>query len=276
MRKVKLILRKALVVLFKLIPKKVIAVGLSDPSNLRRASKHGFYMVHSGYCPCCCQEVNFYSDHSWLRDNLLCKNCGSIPRERALMLVLEKHYPNWQELSIHESSPGGRGASRRLKNGCINYTASQFYPGHPTGSRVNGSRNEDLEQQTFVDESFDLVVTQDVMEHIYEPSKAFSEIARTLKNGGAHIFTVPIINKFKPTEVWAKKGADGKPVFLHKPEYHGNPVDPLGSPVTMHWGYDIVEFIKKESGLVSQIEYINDLHYGVRAEYIEVIVTKKI
>ena len=37
------------------------------------------------------------------------------------------------------------------------------------------------------------------MEHIFDPSKAFSEIARTLKTGGAHIFTVPLINKNKPT-----------------------------------------------------------------------------
>lgn len=44
------------------------------------------------------------------------------------------------------------------------------------------------------------------MEHIYDPEKAFSDIARTLKKGGGHIYTVPIINKFMPTEVWAVKG----------------------------------------------------------------------
>ncbi len=33
------------------------------------------------------------------------------------------------------------------------------------------------------------------MEHIFDASKAFQEIARTLKSGGAHIFTNPLVNK---------------------------------------------------------------------------------
>jgi len=41
------------------------------------------------------------------------------------------------------------------------------------------------------DESFDLVITLDVFEHVLRPAKAFAEIARTLKPGGAHIYTVP-------------------------------------------------------------------------------------
>ena len=51
------------------------------------------------------------------------------------------------------------------------------------------------------------------MEHIYHPEKAFKEVARTLKKGGAHIFTVPTINKHMKTEVWATIGEDGHPNF---------------------------------------------------------------
>ncbi|MEM4260463.1 MAG: hypothetical protein QXG00_04460 [Candidatus Woesearchaeota archaeon] len=43
----------------------------------------------------------------------------------------------------------------------------------------------------------------------------------------------------------------------------------------MHWGYDIVDFIKEKSGLDTIIEYIDDLNYGIRAEYIEVLVSFK-
>src|SRR5690606_12823705 len=151
--------------------------------------------------------------------------------------------------------------SVKLEKYSTNYTASQFFPGQDFGTIIEGFRNEDIESQTFDDGSFDLVITQDVMEHIYHPDKAFKEIARTLKKGGAHIFTVPIINKFKPTEVWATLGNNGQPVFLKEPEYHANPVDPLGSPVTMHWGYDIVDFIKGKSGLDTTIEYLDDLDH---------------
>jgi hypothetical protein len=235
----------------------------------------GFYFSHKGYCPCCDKEVIFKSTNSWLRDNFKCPNCFSIPRERALMIIIEKYFPKWRELDIHESSPSDSGASKKLKKNCGKYISSQYYTDQIFGTIIKGHRNEDLEQQTFSDAVFDIVVTQDVMEHIYDPAKAFAEIARTLKKGGAHIFTVPIINKHNKTEIWATKGTDGHPVFTATPEYHGNPVDPKGSPVTMHWGFDIVDFIKEKSGLSTTIEYIDNLDFGIRAEYIEVLVSKK-
>ena len=235
-----------------------------------------FYWEQPGHCPCCDLDTVFVSKHQWLRDHFQCTNCWCIPRERAFMVTIEKYYPNWRELSIHESSPINKGASMKLKNGCPNYTISQYFPNDSFGNMVNGFRNEDLEAQTFAEETFDLVITQDVMGHIYDPAKAFKEIARTLKKGGAHIFTVPIINRFQPSEVWATKGPDGEPVFLKEPEWHGNPVDAKGSPVTMHWGFDIVDFIKEHSKLNTSIEYIDDLSKGIRAEFREVFVSKKI
>jgi SAM-dependent methyltransferase len=235
-----------------------------------------FYFLHKGFCPCCDEEVLFRSKSNWLRDNFFCTKCFSIPRERALMLTIEKYYPQWASLNIHESSPGNKGASAKLKKFSKNYTASQYYPGKEFGIIVERFRNEDLEHQTFDNESFDLVVTQDVFEHVYDPAKAFKEIARTLKKGGAHIFTVPLVNKFNPTLRWADKGENGEPIFLHEPEYHGNPIDPKGSPVTMHWGYDIIEFIRSNTGLETRIEYLDDLNYGIRAEFNEVLISIKI
>lgn len=233
------------------------------------------YFKCPGFCPCCCKNVIFESKDSWFRDNLKCDNCGSIPRERALMLVIEKYFPNWKYLKIHESSPVDRGASKRIKKECLGYTGSQFYPGKEPGVECDGFINEDLENQTFSDSSFDIVITQDVFEHLYDPERAFAEIKRTLKKNGAHIFTVPLINKTKKTEVWATKDNKGNNVFLAEPEYHGNPVSPLGSPVTMHWGFDIVDYIKEKTGMDTKIEVIDDLNYGIRAEFIEVLVSKK-
>ena len=235
-----------------------------------------FYFKHKGFCPCCEQEVNFIARNSWLRDHFKCSNCNSIPRERALMLTIKREFPNWKELEIHESSPGNRGHSITLKTHVKNYIETQFFVDKPLGAFVNGVQNQDLENQTFNDVAFDLVITSDVMEHIYQPEKAFKEIHRTLKIGGAHIFSVPIINKHKKTQRWANKGKDGMPEFLFEPEWHGNPVDKMGSPVTMHWGYDIIDYIKKHTGAESKIEYIDDLKYGIRAEYIEIIVAKKL
>lgn len=183
------------------------------------------------------------------------------------MAVIEKYYPYWKEMRIHESSPIDRGASLKLRTHCKNYLASQYYPGKEEGIIVDGFRNENLEHQTFADESFDLVITQDVMEHVYYPDRVFREIARTLRKGGAHIFTVPLVNKYAKTERWATLNQDGTPNFLHSPEYHGNPVNSEGSPVTMHWGADIVEFIYTTSGLETQIISLYDKYLGIIEEY---------
>ncbi len=234
-------------------------------------------LENQGYCYTCDREVTFSAHHEWLREYYTCSNCGSIPRERALMYCIEKYYPNWKQLQIHESSPSQRGASVKLQSNCKNYIGSHYFENFPVGKvHSTGWRNEDLENQTFPDESFDLVITQDVMEHLFDPARGFSEIARTLKPGGAHIFTVPILNKEKPSRVAAKKDKNGEITYFCKAEYHGNPINNKGSLVTMHWGYDICDFILKKSCLYTTIVYIDNLSLGIRAEYIEVLVSRKI
>lgn len=217
----------------------------------------------------------FRSEHEWLRDHYLCSACGSIPRERALMATIDRYYPDWPSMAIHEASPIERGASIRLRGGCADYTATHLIPGELIGAGLDGFRNENLEDQTFDDEWFDLVVTQDVMEHVFEPARAFQEIARTLKPGGAHIFTTPLVNKEQPSEVWARRLPAGSVMHVHEPEYHSAAQGDEGSLVTMHWGYDITQFIHRSTGLPSTIVYIDDVERGIRAEYIEVIVTHR-
>jgi SAM-dependent methyltransferase len=191
------------------------------------------------------------------------------------MSVIEETLPDWRKLAIHESSPATRGASVKLAREGLNYTPTQFFPGATPGTVIDGFRNEDLEAQTFGDSTLDLVVTLDVFEHVYDPAAAFREIARTLRPGGMHIFTTPLVNQHEPSEVWATRNPDGTPNFLHEPEWHGNPVDAQGSPVTMHWGFDIVDFIEQACGMETHIVRKYDLRRGLWAELNEVIVSKK-
>lgn len=232
---------------------------------------------YPGFCPLCEKKTTFSSTNEWFRDFLKCGICKSIPRERALMHVIKMFFPNYRGLSVHESSPANRGASQKLRIECPNYSASQFFYDVQPGSihKPTGFRCENLEAMTFEDRSFDLFITQDVMEHIFEPDKAFREIARVLKPGGAHIFTAPLINKGKKSECWAARDAKGEIIYHHEPEYHGNPVDSKGALVTMHWGYDIAEFILTKAKTPTTIIMIDNIELGIRAEYIEVLVSRK-
>lgn len=136
------------------------------------------------------KKTVFYKRSRWLRDDLRCIRCESISRFRALIYVLNTYFPQWCNLTIHESSPGGA-SSIKIENECKNYIPTYFFPDTELGHIKNGYRCENLEKETFQSESFDLVITQDVFEHILNPTQAFSEIERTLKPNGCHVFTVP-------------------------------------------------------------------------------------
>ncbi len=236
---------------------------------------NSYFYSRKGFCTFCDSNVTFFSYDDYLRNNYFCKNCNSLPRERALMQAIEQFYPNWRELSIHESSPIERGVSLKIRKGSLNYTASQFFPNHPFGELVGNVRNENLENQKFENEIFDLVITQDVFEHLNDPQKAFSEIHRTLKKGGTHILTVPIENKFSPTIRWAKIGSNGNVEFLFNPEYHRNPVNEEGSPVFWHYGYDLVNMIEKSTGVKPYIQTWEDRENGIEGLLNEVIMIIK-
>ncbi|PEC50266.1 SAM-dependent methyltransferase [Bacillus cereus] len=226
-----------------------------------------------GYCVICEKETTFIEQNDWLRDHYVCFTCHSIPRQRALIHVLNTFFPKWGSYHIHESSPGGITTQLLIKN-CKNYTYSQYFKNHPLGQYFQGIRCENLEDMTFPNESFDLFITQDVFEHVMEPSKAFKEIERVLKPGGAHVFTVPwyhILTKTLQRARIAKEGIE----YMEEPIYHGNPIDENGSLVTFDWGQDMIEYIYKHANMYTIVYLQKDRSLGLDAEFLHVFVSKK-
>ena len=194
-----------------------------------------------------------------------------------LIATLNLYFPHWRTLKIHESSPALR-SSEKLRRECVDYTPTNFDADTAPGETINrlGRRNEDLQHQTFPDGTFDLVITQDVFEHLFRPDLAIAEIGRTLKPGGAHVCTVPIGRKSLPSIWRAKRAEDGSIAYPMEAIYHGNPIDDAGSLVTIDYGYDIADYFDAHSGLNTTIVYMDDLSRGIRAEFIEVLVSRKL
>ena len=227
-----------------------------------------------GWCAVCRLPTMFVMLGSWARDEYLCARCHSIPRHRALMRVLDSTYPDWPDRRIHELAPGGP-ASTALAARCRHYSASQYWADVPLGSSRGGVRCEDVEQLTFPDESLDVVVSQDVFEHVLRPDVGFRELARVLRPGGAHVFTVPLYPR-PETVVRAVAGDDGEVVHLAPPDYHGNPADPGGSLVVREWGADIADAVHDATGLSTQVVQPGDSRrYGLAGEFLAVFVTRK-
>jgi SAM-dependent methyltransferase len=158
-----------------------------------------------------------------------------------------------------------RGMSARLKRECPGYVATQYSREFTFGDLhpAQGWRNEDLERQTFADSAFDVVITLDVFEHLFDPGRAVAEIARTLKPGGLCIMTVPVVRPFQTTQRRASL-SNGKIVHLLPEQYHGNPVADGRALVTVDWSYGIGAFLTAHSGMPFVVHVIDDLSLGIR------------
>ncbi|MBX9742858.1 MAG: class I SAM-dependent methyltransferase [Chthoniobacterales bacterium] len=136
-------------------------------------------------------------------------------------------------------------------------------------------RCENLEALTFKNNTFDLFITQDVFEHIFNPQKAFQEIIRVLKSEGVHIFTTPKhkgLSKSYCRAVLVESGIE----YLHPSIYHGSPIGDGRSLVTWDYGDDFEELIFNWSHALTITYVMKDRSKGIDGEYIEVFVTKKL
>ena len=107
----------------------------------------------------------------------------------------------------------------------------------------NGVRNETLTDLSFPDQSFDILISLDVFEHIPDYNFAFKECARVLRTGGKMMWSVPFIPS-SPTNFIRAKIEDGVVVHIQPPEYHGDPLSGDGVLCFQHLGWEMLDQIR--------------------------------
>jgi SAM-dependent methyltransferase len=100
-------------------------------------------------------------------------------------------------------------------------------------------QHQDMLLPSYKDNSQDLVMHFDVLEHVPDHRRALAQCHRILKPGGRMIFTCPFYSDLDKSIVRAEM-IDGEIKHLLPPAYHGNPVDPGGALVFIHPGWDIL------------------------------------
>ncbi len=114
-------------------------------------------------------------------------------------------------------------AFTRLLGESASFFCSDFIPDVAPGTEVAPRQYcQDLEKLSFADDFFDVVITEDVLEHVRDAEKAFREIRRVLKPRGCHFFTVPFL--FDRETIVRIDTSTSEDCYLLSPEYHGDPI----------------------------------------------------
>ena len=155
----------------------------------------------------------------------------------------------------------------------IYHWAKQAFPGfqiigseylgyeYASGAVVRGLRHEDVMALSFKDSSVDLIISNDVFEHVPSPARAFSECVRVLRPGGVMLATIPFHSNTDISVTRATLNGDALTNLL-PPVYHGNPVSTDGSIVFTDFGWDILDDIRKAGFSDARIEVYASAEHG--------------
>jgi SAM-dependent methyltransferase len=202
-----------------------------------------------------------------IKESMICPWCGSKTRGRRLAAALLHILPT-EARSVREyANLAGAGSKQILilnvvdglsesLAGVEGIVQSEFIDGSRPGEIVGGLRHEDAQRLTFDDQSFDVVISSETLEHIPNLDQALGEIGRVLKTGGVHLFTIPLKPGTGVTEKRLQIAEDGSMVDLVKPRLH-HPGGSWGWPVVTEFGDDLPEYLA-DRGWAVEIEMGDD------------------
>lgn len=202
-----------------------------------------------------------------LREGLLAK--GANPRQRAILDLLAASYiPHDRDIKIY-APEAVTSFAKKVGDAFPGFIGSEYIP-YPRNERERLIRHEDLSSLTFVDNQFDLVISNDIFEHLPDLHGGLAEICRVLRPSGALIATFPFATNRETTSIRAVLNANGEVNFLADPEYHGNPIDPKnGSLVFQIPGWDIIDYAHSAGFKESKILLLSSIDAGIITNHVK-------
>lgn len=191
-------------------------------------------------------EINTHAWQPNWRERLVC-SCNLNNRQRAVLHAIQDVIKiKGENLSLYTTeqiTPVYQWLKQHLPAQVVGseYLGAEYSPGN-LGVVANSDemiRHEDLEQLSFNDNSFDILVSNDVLEHVNQPEQAINEIYRVLKPDGEAFISIP----FHVTAQDSQRRAqivNGELIHYLPPMYHGNPLSEQGSLVFNDFGWDVL------------------------------------
>ena len=176
---------KVLKSILNILPKGLL---YSLESNLRSIYSRLFYSGDQVYCSVCEQSRSKFKILE--KGNLLCTNCGSLPRQRRLVSLLQEHAAD--QYSVLHLSPARclNRKFRQLTN--WNYHTSDYATGYLIDEVYDLTKSPKSFNQ------YDVIICYHVLEHIIEDQSAINNLHQLLKTGGLVFIQTP----FKEGEIY--------------------------------------------------------------------------
>lgn len=204
----------------------------------------------AGWCEVCEQPSDFLLDWQYsdgrtpnFRERLLCTRCQLNNRQRFTLSWLRRETllrPRPVSLYLYEQVTPFYRCTRQTLTG-LTVTGSEYLgPDKKSGEEIDHIRHEDALALSFASEAFDLIVSNDVLEHVPDFRPALQEAGRVLKARGKLVFTIPFYSD--QTETRRRAVIENGCLRELLPAcYHGNPVSEQGSLVFHDFGWDILD-----------------------------------
>lgn len=238
-----------------------------------------------GRCNICASYTAFFCPNKDLyRESLVCAVCLTTSRYRSIARGILRAIGELRPVesdSLAGLDPSFEGEPLRIydtqapfywetgaypipdllaKCGWIDMQTSIYKPAEALGLKLGPSTtNQNLEKLTFEDDSFDIVITSDVMEHVRLDDRAHREISRVLRPGGIYIFTVPHFRNARETFLRVQVVDPDDPsrdVYLTEKEYHGDANSEEGRALSYRsYGTEIDETL---GGLGFSVDYTKE------------------
>lgn len=214
-----------------------------------------------GKCNICGHRVVFVcTDPGSKRNNLNCPICTSNARKRHIVKALldEFKQPSLEELRQHIYSLDAYDPIWKYSQKNPNFISSLCLDDVPSGKLIDERIFcQDVQKLTFKDESFDAVISEDVMEHVPFDQEGFLETYRVLKTSGVYIFTVPFrFNESTLVHIDPISKKQIGPPQLHCDRLRGH------IAAYRSYGVDMLEMLKK-IGFETRIERSDDRLHGI-------------
>ena len=211
-----------------------------------------------GHCEICSKTTVFLMDWSnsynypeckmpSFREGLLCPGCMLSNRLRFMAKYLtrqvQENGKDYTDVYLYEQVTNFYKYVKNNLNKADVIGSEYLGANRISGEIIDGIRHEDALSLSFLDDSIDIMVSNDVYEHVPDIGKALQEACRVLRSGGKLLFSIPF-QSAEPNSRQRVTFIENELQYLLPEQYHGNPISEKGSLVFYDFGWDILETCK--------------------------------